>query len=465
MPVLGQNVSQIYQNKLGRAADVGGLDYWTQQQQAGMSLEDIRARIAGSAEGVKYGQTGRGAYVAPGQQIEGVDYRSNLGDVPGAYTSSVTPVGELNAQQLQQIYQNKLGRSIGKEGAEFYLNSGLSAAEIEAQIGASPEAQKYAASGVGSYVDPSQQYGDISYRYNVDDPYAATGRGQTGLAGAETEYGKALSASQQGLGEFADVMSPWAEGGKQAYDLQLALSGALGPEAQAEAFKNYKESPGQDWLKEQSRREIENYAAATGQSLGGNVLDEINRRAMGLAMQDYGAQYERIGGAARIGGQAANVLGQGYLGSGQFDANLLARFGDLRYGAGRDIAEGLGQTTTALSGLQERQGVRSASEYAFSAGKISNMVSRVAEQMGRTPMEVATVLANMATQSGSAMAPYLSREGGYDAAGTAGYYEAMGNTLMGVVEAFDFNDKSESGATSTNYNSGSVNPVDYSGYA
>ncbi len=37
---------------------------------------------------------------------------------------------------------------------------------------------------------------------------------------------------------------PYMEGGERAFQLQQALSGVLGPEAQAEAYQNYQQSPG-----------------------------------------------------------------------------------------------------------------------------------------------------------------------------------------------------------------------------
>lgn len=478
---LGQNLSQIYQNQLGRAPDQSGIDYWNQQLQSGMSLDDVRAGISGSQEGQQYATTGQQQYVAPNQQISNVDYRTNLGTVaPAPQVSSVAPRGQLTSAQLNQMYQSSLGRSAGIEGAEFYLGSGKTPEQIAAEIAASPEAQQYAASGQQRYVDPSQQYSDVNYRYNVDpnqDPAAQTTRGQTGLYGAETEYQRGLDRSARGLEDFTGTIKPWAEGGRQAYDLQLAQSGALGPEAQAQAYQQYKESPGQDWLREQSMREVENYAAATGQTMSGNVLDEINRRAMGRAMQDYGSQYERLGGLSRTGGQAASVLGQGYLGSGQFDAGMMQRLGDVRYKAGQDIASTIGQTATSLANLQTGMGATDASLFGQGAGNITNMINTMAEQSGQTPMQVATLLANMATQQGSQQAPYASAGGVYDARGTAGAYDAYGNALQGTFDAFgSMPAPTSSPAPSAdpgmygwalptqNYNSGAVNPVDYSSH-
>lgn len=45
-----QTVSSLYQNILGREADQGGLDYWTQQANNGMSMNDIRDQFLASEE-------------------------------------------------------------------------------------------------------------------------------------------------------------------------------------------------------------------------------------------------------------------------------------------------------------------------------------------------------------------------------------------------------------------------------
>lgn len=348
--------------------------------------------------------------------------------------------GPVTADDIQQIFLEDLGRAAGKTGIEFYLNSNLSKEEIRRQVRVGDEYARIQAGGTAAYVDPSEQYAGVNYRYNVDprtDPTAATTRGQTGLTGAENEYQRALYSSEKGLGKFEDVLSPWAEGGKQAYDVQLALSGALGPEAQAEAYKNYKESPGQDWLREESMRQVENYAAATGQSLGGNVLDEINRRAMGLAMQGYGADFDRLGGVAAVGGQAANVLGQGYLGSGQFDAGLMARLGDLRYQKSTDELAALGQGVTSLAGLQAGQGAMDAATYAHGTGAISNVINDVANQLGQSPMVVANMIINSSMQQGSDLSKMLTAGGAFNENADAAYYESLGNAAVALFDVFD----------------------------
>lgn len=49
-PQQPQTISSLYQNILGRDPDQGGLDYWTQQANNGMSMNDIRDQFLASEE-------------------------------------------------------------------------------------------------------------------------------------------------------------------------------------------------------------------------------------------------------------------------------------------------------------------------------------------------------------------------------------------------------------------------------
>lgn len=329
---------------------------------------------------------------------------------PGAsrqFTEQTGVVTPYATGRIQDIYQNTLLRGADQPGQEFYEQQyagGTPLSDIQAAISASPEAQ---------------------------------GLTRTGILGAGQEYEAALGRAGEGLEQFTETLSPWAQTGQSAYELQAALSGAMGPEAQAQAFAQYQESPEQDWLKEQSRREVENYAAATGQTLGGNVLAELQRRAIGQARQGYGDYYSRISDVAGTGGQAASQLASGQFGAGQFEAGLGARMGDIRYGAGRDLSTNIGQTISDLAGLQTKQGLTDADIYGGGVANVGNMINSIAQQMGKTPMDVAVMLANMATQQGTQQAPYAAGEGLIEAGGVSGEYEAYGQAGTGMLEAIE----------------------------
>ncbi len=435
MPYSQQQINSLYQTNLGRNVGQAGADFYMGSDKP---WEQIQAEIAASPEAMQYAQSGQQQFVPANQQVGGIGYNTNLPALtPTTSISSVQPQGAMTSADLNQIYQSSLGRSVGQAGADFYLSSGKTPEQIQAEIAASPEAMQYAQTNQQRYVDPSQQFGDLPYSYNVDprtDPTAATTRGQTGLLGLENEYQRGLYASEQGLESFEGTLDPWAEGGQAAFQQQQALSGVLGPEAQQQAYDDFISSPGQDWLKEQSMREAENYAAATGQTLSGNILAELERRAMGLAQQDYGNFYSRMSDIASTGGQAASKLASGQLGSGQFDATMMQNLGRARYGAGADIATIIGSTVGSVADLQQQQGVTDANVYGTGVANIANAIGLTGQQMAQMPMDVAVLLANLAVQSGTERANYISSGGVYEAAGLS----AAGKSYMqGISGALD----------------------------
>ena len=75
----------------------------------------------------------------------------------------------------------------------------------------------------------------------------------------------------------------------------------LGADAQAQAYAQFQESPGQAYLREQAERSLVANSAATGGLAGGNVLKELQGQAVGLAAQDFQNQFDRRGTVADRG--------------------------------------------------------------------------------------------------------------------------------------------------------------------
>ncbi len=374
-------IQNIYQSQLGRQAGQEGLQHWLDQRAGGMSIGDIGQAIAQSPEA-----------------------------------------------QIQGLYQTHLGRQAKTGGLQNWMNqagAGMSMEEISQRIASSPEAM--ALRGAQAPVAPAAPAGSAQPPI---DPAA------TGLAGAESEYQRALERSTGGMAQATGTLGPWSTGGLAAFEQQQALSGALGPEVQAQAIEAFQESPEQAWLREQAQREVERYASATGQTQGGNVLEELQRRAIGLASQDYGNRFARLGQVAGVGGQAASQLGQAQLGAGQFDAGLMANLGQLRYGVGQDLSQNIGQTVSALSGLQQQQGLGQADIYGQGAANIGNILGRTGQQFAQIPMDVSTLLANLATQQGTQTAPYVAGAGAATAQGQQAANQAYTQGLAAAADAY-----------------------------
>jgi hypothetical protein len=172
----------------------------------------------------------------------------------------------------------------------------------------------------------------------------------------------------------------------------------MGPEAQAQAYASYQESPGQGYLREQGERAITRNAAATGGLQGGNVLQELQRHGIGLAAQDFNDSFNRLGSLSSMGQNSANLLG-----GLQFNAG--SRVGDYAYGtgqalsggrtrAGEYIAGAIGDTASGLSRLRDEQGQRLSAIEGATSGNLSNLLTSWARDQGMSTEQLMTLLAN-----------------------------------------------------------------------
>lgn len=142
------------------------------------------------------------------------------------------------------------------------------------------------------------------------------------LSGGEA---RGLGQLNQNFSQAISGLSPFIQPGVDATQLSAALSGALGPEAQAQAFQNFQESPGQAFLREQGELSVVNQAAAGGGLGGANFRKRLTEFGQGLALQDLTRQTGQLN---LLGGQGAVAQGQAsQLGGaqGQAAANLIGQ--------------------------------------------------------------------------------------------------------------------------------------------
>ncbi len=179
------------------------------------------------------------------------------------------------------------------------------------------------------------------------------------FGGAEKKAGQAIEARALEAGRLSAAQLAQTEEEFQPFltqeaglslQKQQALSGALGPEAQQQAFADFQEDPGTQFLREQGLRLIGTGAGATGGLGGGERLRELTRFSQGLALQDLSNRFNRLGVTARgeEGVIARRQLAAGTLGG------LRAGFGAQQTGllgeAGRGRAEGLVSGAAGLRG-------------------------------------------------------------------------------------------------------------------
>jgi len=277
-------------------------------------------------------------------------------------------------------------------------------------------------------------------------------RASAEIAAGRGDLARARGDISTAIGQGVGTLSPFIDPGQKAQQQQAALSGALGPEAQAQAFAAFQESPGQSFLREQAERATTRNAAAIGGLGGGNVRRELQRQAIGLAQQDFQNQFNRLGAVtgqglqaagqvgqlrgqqagltgqlgaagAQLGGQGAGIAGQlGQAGAqallsrgtnlaniagqtGVNVANLISGTGQQLAGgrtrAGEQIAQAVGGTTSALSNLLSQQGGGISDLIGQGGVNLANLLSAAGQQQGTSQEQLAAILANIATQSGS----------------------------------------------------------------
>ena len=216
--------------------------------------------------------------------------------------------------QLAQSYQQILGREADAGGQAYYqnaLDAGGSMDDIRRAMSSSPEAMAYQqqqmASGIPTGVAGAEQ------------------ARQGGLKSALRSIGSGVQAGAQDYQTGINQFDPYAEQGRAALGLQGALSGAQGADAQRQAFQNYTDSPGQQFLRDRGEQSILRNQAAIGGLGGGRVRQALSEHGIGMAAQDFNNQYNRLAGLSGQGLQAAGGQGQMY-----------GQMGDMRSQAGRD---------------------------------------------------------------------------------------------------------------------------------
>jgi len=203
-----------------------------------------------------------------------------------------------------------------------------------------------------------------------------------------TGYGQAGQTLDAAYNEATGVFEPTAQQGAGASQLQAALSGALGPEAQAQAMQNYKESPGQDFLAGQQEKALLRNATALGGGLSASprVMSALQEQAFGRAQTDFDNQFNRLGSIAGRGDVANQSI-----------ANLRAGLGESRSGIQQQLAQ-------LLSGLSTGKGSGIAGLQTENSANLANLNTSTASQLAQALQAQGTTSANTLIGQGSEQA-------------------------------------------------------------
>jgi len=125
---------------------------------------------------------------------------------------------------------------------------------------------------------------------------------------------QAIAEQRRQFDETQGSLAPFREAGANALQQQQdLLSGKT----------KFQDTPGQRFLRERAERSLLRNQSAIGGLGGGNVRSALQQQAIGLAAQDFGNQFSRLGQIAGQGQSAATNIGQ----FGQATAGNIGQFG------------------------------------------------------------------------------------------------------------------------------------------
>lgn len=411
-------------------------------------------------------QTPRGAMT--GAEIEELaktdpywaNYQQQLGqDVFGGLqemgqTTYTTDVGDLTGRQIRERTlanpEGGLQAQIDKYGFNFDpatdpTGMGLNLGPLDPegnQLYGLTGATEAITSGTGSALDMIKQAYEEATGAVTDTSLRTRG-----------DIYQALEGGREGLEEFG--------GGAEAQNLQAALSGALGPEAQAEAYANYQASPGFQYSLDEAERALRRNEAATGGLGGGRLKQELMKQAIGMTSQEFGGMFDRLGdvagrgmeGAKALGGLAqtgaglygdvgmteGTVLADLLSGRGRAGGELAAQagrdVGEFRYRAGEDVAGAVTDTTSELARLINEQGGDLSGIVGDTGRTLADLLLSAGDLDAESKEELARLFMNAQLGMGSEAAESLSRAGVARGEGTRGAAE---QARTGAGELFDF---------------------------
>lgn len=180
--------------------------------------------------------------------------------------------------------------------------------------------------------------------------------------GAAKDAGEAQSAAaQQGIDEISGrydevsaLLAPYSEGGAGAYSQLLALTGASGQEAYQAQVDNVRNGAEYQSLLSSGEESILANASATGGLRGGNTQGALAQFAPQLLQQQLDQRFNRLGGIANTGLNAAQSQSQASLQAGGNIAQLFGQQGAAQAGValarGQNNANLIGDVTGLISG-------------------------------------------------------------------------------------------------------------------
>jgi len=199
------------------------------------------------------------------------------------------------------------------------------------------------------------------------------------FANIEREVGGITEAERRAS---AESFRPFAAGGAEAAQLEAALSGALGPEAQQQAIDAQVDSPFTQFIEQRGRAQIGQGFASGGGLGGGERLRALTEFGQGVATQSLSTQLQNLRNVRQGGFNAtANI------------ADLMAQASGARAGGVR--GEGLALLNAAgaeAGGIRGAGGAR-ANAITGATGARAQGGFGVSQAAGQGVADISTILA------------------------------------------------------------------------
>jgi len=241
----------------------------------------------------------------------------------GTFQSGDVPLGIAPAQidqaQAGPSYAGMGGTGIIQARQDIGMGAGLAAAAIQGGVGRAHEQLGSARGAIDQYAReaaaalgyrPGGGGGAGYYRRGGGGNFSGGAAERFVLQGVPPAAERALSELSGYTEKAVGQLEVFASHGEAAMREASALSGALGAQAQQGAVDAFIESPGQAFLRERAEQALLRNQAAIGGLGGGNVRQELQEQAIGVAATQQQQQIQNLLAVAAQGQQAAGQQGQ-----------------------------------------------------------------------------------------------------------------------------------------------------------
>ena len=204
--------------------------------------------------------------------------------------------------------------------------------------------------------------------------------------------------------------------GNQGIDIQAALAGLRGNQAQGQAFQNFQQSPGQQFMRDQQEQALLRNSSAIGGLGGGNVRRELQTQAAGNAAQNFNNQFQQ---------------GQQVLGSQQALAPTAA---NLAFNTGSQLSQGRLGTSSALSNLLNQQGSGASDIIGGGSVNIANLLNSFGGSQAGSSEQLAQLLSNLSMQQSGQVASLPSTGQFLTGGGSLGGIGQLAGGIGGLMQ-------------------------------